>query len=215
MKKEITQQRIISERDELRRSLRKLQEEPAAAANPKTPVAIEPFLRRNRGPPNPPVPITRREDMKGLTDQELGSFLYTNHRDQISELTVKVMLIRAERAIEDKQWAEAYDLAVEARKLARDLDFPPLIGRCDFWKGVAEYHQGLWSSALASFMLAEPCRQYYLESQWLNGWRKAAEEKLDAEVSLIYGTDDTSEQGLKQTGLSHLNKLRRLLRLSK
>ncbi|KAI9787837.1 MAG: hypothetical protein M1816_007404 [Peltula sp. TS41687] len=184
--KEEARQQMEAQRDELRTILQTAKAN-LAVLNSDTLTAAEIFLRGHRGAPSPPKPIRRVEDITGLTDKQPGSFLYDNLPDQISEMTVKAMLIQAERAVKQRRWAQAYELAVGALGIARQLEFPPLMAKCYFWKGWAEYRQGMWAAALESFVCAEPCRRFYLESRWLDECRKMAEEGARAELSRIDG----------------------------
>lgn len=167
-----------AERDSSRELLRKAEERLAAAAAQR-PVDVRSFLQVPRGPPNHPK--LRKGDGQGDPPAE-GSFLYARIEDQFCELTVKVMLIRAQEAVRKEEWGKVFDLAVQARERAKQLDFEPLVGKCYFWQGVAEYRQAMYSDALNSLQRAEACRAFYQEGRWIKTWSTATRQKLNMPV---------------------------------
>ncbi|KAI9797454.1 MAG: hypothetical protein M1833_005494 [Piccolia ochrophora] len=118
---------------------------------------LQPLLRRTR----PPATIAVDGSEAKRNDHE--QFLYTNARDRILELTVQVVLVRTQVALQQKDWNKAENLAAQAYKLAEGLASKPLEGRCLFYKAVVQFEQGHDYDASEAFTAASACCNVYVE----------------------------------------------------
>ncbi|KAI9723971.1 MAG: hypothetical protein M1812_000689 [Candelaria pacifica] len=140
--------------------IEQLKIEQSKADEPKTKQSILNMLDTRRGPPNSPKFY---EDENDRPQSEKGKFLYNNFDDKIIELTVKVLLLRVQFAIDNADYNAAESMATEAKDQARKLSYKPLEARAWFWKGHAELGRTNWGNAKKSFAKAKPCIGVYAE----------------------------------------------------
>ncbi|KZF23162.1 hypothetical protein L228DRAFT_260024 [Xylona heveae TC161] len=104
--------------------------------------------------------------------------------DQMKEMTISVIILRVQRGLEAQDWTAAEKSANEAMKLARQLEFLPLVGRCAFWKGLAEFSQKKYKEALASLHEARSCVDVYPEGNEVLDCIMEAEDKWRTQSGL-------------------------------
>ncbi|KAI9776914.1 MAG: hypothetical protein M1835_005378 [Candelina submexicana] len=162
--------------------------------NPRQPISVT-TLNKNRDHPNTPKVY---EDENDRPQSEKGKFLYNKFDDKVSELIVKVLLLRTQFAIENKDFAIAANIAIEAKNVARRLSYKPLEARAWFWKGQAELGRASYLNAVESFQKAKPCIGVYSEGKEVLNGIEAAEERFQrtqrrlTDMSLRFNTPDSS-----------------------
>lgn len=148
-----------------------------------------PVLRRHTGDEGTPASAdaSKRGDGKTQIPGSDSEFLYLNTPDRILELSVYILHARVQAALMVKDFSKAERMANESLELAKDLDFEPLVGKCSFWKGVAEYKQRAYSDAKESFGIAKSAEDVYMEAEWVKKFGMLSTMKM--------GTKETPDTG--------------------
>lgn len=154
-------------------------EEKAASAasgrrDPYGPVSTS--IQRTRAPGSPKytAQVTREGDIISDDGNDDHTFLYTNVSDQTRELIVRTSLVRARTAGQYRDWNKMENMARSATRMAEQLLYAPLVGRCFFYRGMAEYMQKRWLDAQASFDEARACKGKYKEGPRVESWYEMA-----------------------------------------
>ncbi|KAI9821820.1 MAG: hypothetical protein M1827_002402 [Pycnora praestabilis] len=121
-------------------------------------------LPGQRGALKPPA---YREKGTSVPDEEMRSFLYGDFEDRIDEMIIKVKLLRSQTALLRTDWKEAYMLASDAHKIAKEFNYPPLEGKCLYWRGVAADRHGSHRNAHEFFRQAQSCIGVYAEGKYV------------------------------------------------
>ncbi|KAI9706583.1 MAG: hypothetical protein M1836_003590 [Candelina mexicana] len=181
--------------------------------NPRQPISVT-ALNKNRDPPDTPKVY---EDENDRPQSQKGKFLYNNFDDKVSELIVKVLLLRTQFAIDNKDFKIAENIAIEAKNTARRLSYKPLEARAWFWKGQAELGRASYLNACESFQKAKPCIGVYSEGTEVLGGIEVAEKKLKrtqrrlTDMSLRFNTPDSSFPATPMEPGSAINTTNNLL----
>lgn len=138
--------------------------------------------QRMRAPDSPKYTAqeTREGDLISDDGNDDHTFLYTNSSDQTRELIVRTSLQRARTAGQNRDWNKMENMAQSATKMAEQLDYAPLVGRCFFYRGMAEYMQKRWPDAQASFNEARACKGKYKEGPRVESWYDMATKGQEA-----------------------------------
>ncbi|KAI4134286.1 MAG: hypothetical protein LQ347_001649 [Umbilicaria vellea] len=177
----------------------KAAEEKAASAasgrrDPYAPVSAS--IHRTRAPGSPVYTAqeTREGDLISDNGKDDRTFLYTNSSDQTRELTVRVTLLRARTAGQHRDWNHMENMARSATRVAEQLDYAPLVGRCFFYRGIAEFMQQRWTDAQASFDEARACKGKYKEGPRVESWCDMAARGQEAWDELSENTAESESE---------------------
>lgn len=147
-----------------------------------------------------------RKMSSGSLDSDEGNdpnvFLYENGTDQIREQIVRVALLRAQAAWQSGRrpdWNRMENMARTATRMAETLDYRPLVARCSFYRGVAEYGQKRYIDAEGSFEEAQECWGKYKEGMYVEEWSAKVGERLRRQDEGMLGTE-RSRSPLSPTG---------------
>ena len=69
-------------------------------------------------------------------------------------------------------------MARMAIRMAETLEYQPLVGRCFYYRGMAQYGQKRWMDAQLSFEEAEACKGKYKEGVYVDKWIARVAKKL-------------------------------------
>ena len=128
------------------------------------------WIQRQRGVINEPCVDERAEQSPSNGDH----FLWKNILDKLQETHVNILILRASAMWTVEDWQMMELQTDEAIKQALKLDYNPLVARCMFYKGVAEYEQRQWAQACASFVDALACHGIYPEGYEVAKWMEKA-----------------------------------------
>ena len=87
----------------------------------------------------------------GVPAWAIGQYLYDSQEDQGRELAIKQWLFCAKLAMKAKDYSKCLNLAFKAARHAFLLNNMPLLAKCSYYRGCAEYADGMYQAALASF----------------------------------------------------------------
>lgn len=148
---------------EKERALRIKAERAIETEQEMSPEELKHWARQNRG--NIRIPTFRADEDDERREAEKGQFLYDDHSFHVKELTISVLLLRAQVAVKGKDVHRTSQFVFEAQRLALEFNFPPLEAKCLYWKGRAEARLGYTAAAVDTFTQALPCEGIYREGQ--------------------------------------------------
>ena len=142
------------------------------------------WVSKKRGSINEP----RRRDETEQPSESEGEdcFLWNNLIDKLQETHVDTLILRASAMWTTEDWQSMEHQSDKAIDQALELDYTPLIAKCKFYKGVAEYQQRQWAQACASFVDAFSCQGIYPEGSEVVEWLEKARA---AQISSPVGSD--------------------------
>ena len=138
-------------------------------------------------------PIYSIDDTQREENTEKVHFLWDNLNDNIQQTHVETLLARARCMWVLRDWSTMLTRSEEAIAMAKELDYPPLDARCQFYLGVAEYGSRNFSQAYASFEKASACIGKYWEGSQLEGWRVKANKAMKESPPL---SEESGSSGL-------------------
>ena len=99
--------------------------------------------------------------------------------NQLSEININVLLLRAQCWVAMKDWDRVEDFACQGLEAAEEIGFGPIIGRCEFYRGMAHYYRKRWDLALDCFTEARTCIPYCKEGPTVARWIRKAERAIE------------------------------------
>ncbi|MCJ1484796.1 hypothetical protein MMC06_004969 [Schaereria dolodes] len=141
---------------------------------------IEKFAKGLRGEVREPKILKgTKEIYPGVKDpvqeKERGKFLYDTFSDRCNELKIDVIIARLRLKISLEDWVGMNTKADEAIEIAKKLEYLPLIQRCKYYKGVAQYGLKSYWEATELLTDASNCVGKYQEGESALKWRSRAE----------------------------------------
>lgn len=146
-------------------------------------------LREGRRPPDFP----ELYDDSGLGRSEPSDSVGKLKKDELAEVTIRVILLRARTAVSNNDWSKAYSHAMDAFLRAERMNSKPLQGKASFWKGVAEYGRKEYQDAVDSFKQAESCRGIHDEGDWIDRYIAMAVEAMNLVTPMFNDSDAEPE----------------------
>ncbi|MCJ1252380.1 hypothetical protein MMC24_000186 [Lignoscripta atroalba] len=116
-----------------------------------------------------------RAAFNAMKDEEKGKFLYDNFPDRCNELRLDILLLRMKARWSLRDWKGMDFQSDEAITIARQLDYAPLVQRCQFYKAIAQFGMKQYWEAADLFDEACWCVGVYKEGTEAHDWRTRAE----------------------------------------
>ena len=138
-------------------------------------------------------PIYSSDDPQAEENTGKAHFLWDNLNDNIQQTHVETLIARARIMWVLRDWSTMVTRSEEAIAMAEELDYPPLVAKCEFYLGVAEYGSRHFHNANDSFEKASACIGKYWEGSQVENWRAKANKATDGSPPL---TEDSTSPGL-------------------
>ena len=147
-------------------------------------------------PRPPPVTDEQRRDRAALEKiesmeifDELGDQqrpIKTDAHLIVRETQIDIMITRARTCYILKDYRRMYTRANQAAEAASLLRYPPLTARCCYYRGMASYHHGDFSSARDDFVEARGCAGLYgITSQSIERYIHLIDSGIDPETAIL------------------------------
>ena len=147
-------------------------------------------------PRPPPVTDEQRRDRAALEKikskeifDELGDQQRPIKTDAyliVRETQIDIMITRARTCYILEDYRRMYTRANQAAEAASLLRYPPLTARCCYYRGMASYHHGDFSSARDDFVEARGCAGLYgITSQSIERYIHLIDSGVDPETAIL------------------------------
>ena len=147
-------------------------------------------------PRPPPITEEQRRDRVALEKiksmeifDELGDQqrpIKTDAHLIVRETQIDIMITRARTCYILEDYRRMYTRANQAAEAASSLRYPPLTARCCYYRGMASYHHGDFSSARDDFVEARGCAGLYgITSQSIERYIHLIDSGVDPETAIL------------------------------
>lgn len=128
--------------------------------------------------------IESKEIFDELGDQQRP--IKTDAHLIVRETQIDIMITRARTCYILKDYRRMYTRANQAAEAASLLRYPPLTARCCYYRGMASYHHGDFSSARDDFVEARGCAGLYgITSQNIERYVQLIDSGVDPETAIL------------------------------
>lgn len=132
-------------------------------------------------------------DSEAEEDMGKAHFLWDNLNDNIQQTHVEILVARVRVMWMLRDWSAMVTRSEEAIAMAGELDYPPLVAKCKFYLGVAEYGSRNFPNANDCFEKAGACIGKYWEGSQVEEWRVKAKKAMKESPPL---TEHSSSSGM-------------------
>ena len=148
----------------------------------------------------PKRPAFDPEEPGGVPNWAIGLYLYEEPQDQWHEIMIKQLLLRSQIAQHSQDFKKALDLAIEAGGHAYTLNNMPLLARCSYYRGRAEYALRQYRVAILSLEEAQSAKGRYAEGNWSQKDLRRAKSKWRKTEGLDLSERDTHSSSILNEG---------------
>lgn len=182
-----TEEGLISENEELKTRLDQSEANQAQQLEWQRLLNSIVNAHESGGPHSDPLPKRPALDpatRNGMPPWATGLFLYEAVPDQIRELNIKLLLHRARLTGKCRDFQRTLSLALQAGKSAYLLNNMPLLAKCSYYRGCAEYGLHEYHLAHVSFEEALSAKGRYIEGAWAAKWLRKMQKSSPREEEL-------------------------------
>ena len=147
-------------------------------------------------------PVYSSDDSQAEENTGRAHFLWDNLNDNIHQTHVETLIARARVMWVLRDWSTMVTRSEEAIAMAEELDYPPLVAKCEFYLGVAMYGSRHFNTANDLFDRASACVGKYWEGSQVKEWQaKANQAMITSPPKSEYSSPDSRGQRRSQRGL--------------